>query len=274
MVPALLLILVFKIYPIFLALYGSFLHSVGGQMKEFAGLQNYINLFHDPVFWKSLKVTLVFNVIVNPVQIGLAILLALMVNQKFKGVTVIRSILYLPVTISISVAAIIWGILLNPNNGVVNGILGSMGLSAQPFLVSEKQALWSIILIASWKGIAYWMMFLLAGLQGIPESLYEAARVDGSNVFQTTFRIVLPMLKRSIAFVVVADTVANLLMFSPMYLLTSGGPNMSTNVLMYEAYKSNFAYVDMGRSYSMVIVLFILIFSIVGFQLKFLKADY
>ena len=117
-----------------------------------------------------------------------------------------------------------------------------------------------------------WMMFLLAGLQGIPESLYEAAKVEGCGTFSTIFYIVLPMLKRSIAFVLVADTVVNLLTFAPMYSLTSGGPNQSTNVLMYEAYKSCFTYADMGRSYTILVILLILVFIVVSLQMKLMKS--
>ena len=161
----------------------------------------------------------------------------------------------------------------SPNRGLVNAILKAMGLPAQPFFTSDSQAMLSIIILASWKGIAYWMMFLMAGLQGVPANVYEAALVDGSNTFITTFKIVIPMIKRSILFVVVSDTISNLLMFSPMYLITKGGPNKSTNVLMYEAYKSTFAYADYGRAYAYVVVLLILIFIIVGVQLKAMRSE-
>ena len=269
----LLLIALFKLYPVLIAIVESFFTRRIGEDRIFSGFSNYANMFSDPVFWKSLNSTLIFNIFINPIQIIAAIILALMLNTKFKGVRLIRTIMYFPVTISVTTSAVIWDLLLDPNRGLVNAILKAMGLPAQPFFTSDSQAMLSIIILASWKGIAYWMMFLMAGLQGVPANVYEAALVDGSNTFITTFKIVIPMIKRSILFVVVSDTISNLLMFSPMYLITKGGPNKSTNVLMYEAYKSTFAYADYGRAYAYVVVLLILIFIIVGVQLKAMRSE-
>ena len=268
----LLLIALFKLYPVLIAIESFFTGRIG-EDRIFSGFSNYANMFSDPVFWKSLNSTLIFNIFINPIQIIAAIILALMLNTKFKGVRLIRTIMYFPVTISVTTSAVIWDLLLDPNRGLVNAILKAMGLPAQPFFTSDSQAMLSIIILASWKGIAYWMMFLMAGLQGVPANVYEAALVDGSNTFITTFKIVIPMIKRSILFVVVSDTISNLLMFSPMYLITKGGPNKSTNVLMYEAYKSTFAYADYGRAYAYVVVLLILIFIIVGVQLKAMRSE-
>ena len=269
----LLLIALFKLYPVLIAIVESFFTGRIGEDRIFSGFSNYANMFSDPVFWKSLNSTLIFNIFINPIQIIAAIILALMLNTKFKGVRLIRTIMYFPVTISVTTSAVIWDLLLDPNRGLVNAILKAMGLPAQPFFTSDSQAMLSIIILASWKGIAYWMMFLMAGLQGVPANVYEAALIDGSNTFITTFKIVIPMIKRSILFVVVSDTISNLLMFSPMYLITKGGPNKSTNVLMYEAYKSTFAYADYGRAYAYVVVLLILIFIIVGVQLKAMRSE-
>lgn len=272
--PAIALLLIFRIYPIIIAVSGSFLSSGFSHPKAFVGLSNYIQLFNDPTFWNSIKTTLIFNLMVNPIQIVLALFMAIIVNKKMHGMNVFRSIFYIPVGVSITVASIIWGILLNPNSGIINSILGVLHIPAQPFLTSSKEALLSIIIIASWKGVAYWMMFLLAGLKGIPEAIYEASTIDGCNAWNTLFKITIPLLKRTLAFVIVADTVANMLMFAPMYLLTNGGPNMSTNVLMLEAYKSAFLYADMGRAYALITMLLMLVFIVVGVQMRLMKTDY
>lgn len=274
LLPAFVFLIIFKLYPMLFCLFGSFLSSGFGKDKGFVGLQNYITLFKESAFWQSLKVTLIFNIFINPIQIAAALFMAILVNQKARGIYFFRSIYYIPVSVSIAVASTIWGIMLNPNNGIVNSFLGLLAIPPQPFFTSERQALASIIIIASWKGVAYWMMFLLAGLQGISESIYEAARIDGSNRINTVFKITIPLLRRPLAFVIVADTIANLLLFAPMYILTNGGPRMSTNVLMYEAYKSAFSFVDMGRAYSIVTLLLLLIFVVVSVQLRLLKADY
>lgn len=274
LLPAISLLVIFRIYPIFIAVSGSFLSSGFARPKSFIGFSNFISLFMDPTFWQSIKTTLLLNMLINPIQIVLALFMAILVNQKMKGMNLFRSIYYIPVGISITVASIIWGILMNPNAGIINSLLGLLHIPAQPFLTSSREALMSIIIIASWKGVAYWMMFLLAGLKGISGSIYEASKIDGCSTWDSIIKITIPLLKRTLAFVIVADTVANILMFAPMYLLTNGGPEMSTNVLMLEAYRSAFQYVDMGRAYSLTTVLLVLLFMIVGIQMKLMKADY
>jgi multiple sugar transport system permease protein len=164
--------------------------------------------------------------------------------------------------------------MMSPNNGVLNGIFSWFGVSAQPFLTSANQALICIVFIASWKGVSYWMMFLLAGLQGIPPELYEAAKIDGAGTLQQTIRITIPLLNRALIFVIVSDTVANCLMFTPMFVLTNGGPKMSTNVFMLEAYKAAFSFVDPGRANMMIAMLLLVIGTIVVLEMKFLRVEY
>jgi len=130
--------------------------------------------------------------------------------------------------------------------------------------------LWSIIAIATWKGVAFWMLFLLAGLEDIPSQYYEAAKIDGAKPFQKFRFITLPLLKRTILFVFVADTAANFVLMVPMIILTKGGPMQSTNVLVYEAYRSGFYYQDWGRSLSIISILTIITLVVIGLQLLFL----
>jgi len=268
LIPSVFLIVVFKIYPILLTLIGSFL------VKGSLSLANYSVLLKDPVFWSSFLVTVKFSIIVTPVQILLALILAFLVNTKLKGIEIFRTIYYLPVVVSIMVASMLWGIMLNPSSGVINSFLKAIGIPQQPFLTSSKQALMCIIAIASWKGIGYWMMFILAGLQNINTDIYEASYIDGASWWDTTTKITIPLLNRALIFVIVANTIINILLFVPMFVLTNGGPKMSTNGLMFEAYKSAFLYVDMGRSYAIVAILLVFISIVIGAQMKFLKNDY
>ena len=194
LLPAFVLIGVFKIYPILSTIREGFTFN-----GEFS-FDTYWILFHDPVFWKSLLTTLKFNIIITPVQIILAILFALLVNEKLKGIGVVRTILYLPVTISMTVATVLWNMMLNPNNGIANSIISALGGSKQGFFTDVHQALWCIVAVASWIGVGYWMMFILAGLKNIDESVYEAAAIDGANWIQKTLRITLPMIKSSVLF--------------------------------------------------------------------------
>lgn len=275
LLPTLLGLVVFKLYPIVLAISSSFMtRSFRTQETVFVGFENYASIFSDPVFTKSVWVTIVFNVITNPLQIALALALALFLGVQIRGVNLVRSLYMLPIGISLPVATVIWGIVLSPNAGLLNSILGSVGIPAQPFFTSASQALGSIILIATWKGVSYWMIFLLAGIKAIPESLYEAARIDGANGLQMLFRITIPLLKRVLLFVVVADTISNFLLFVPAYLLTRGGPQLSTNLLMYEVFKTGFIYVDMHRAMAMLTVLLLMLFSVIAAQFYFLRAKH
>lgn len=263
--PAVVLILIFKIYPIVNTFADSM--TVDGAFS----LHNFRNLFSDKFFWESFWVTIKFNVILTPLQIFLALLVSLLVNAKVRGIGVFRTIYYLPATMSTAVAAIIWGTMLNPNNGVINSLLSMIGIDKQPFLTSSDQALYCIMLITTWIGVGYWMMFILAGLKGVDEAIYDSAKIDGANWFQTTIRITIPMIRKTLAFVLISDTTINLLMFAPMQIITTGGPRRSTNVLMYEAYKSYFTYADKGRGDAIVAVLLIMIAIVVAFQYYFVN---
>ncbi len=244
-----------------------------GAREIFVGLQNYISLVNDAIFLNSLKVTLVLNLFINPIQIAMALLLALLLNSNTLSIRVFRTLIMIPIGISLAIASVIWGFALNPHAGLVNSMLSLFGIPHQPFLTSSTQALWCVILIATWKGLAYWMVIFLAGLQEIPEQLYEAAIIDGANSWQCFWGITLPLLKRVLLFVLVADTTANFLLFVPIFVLTRGGPQMSTNVLMHESYSRAFVYSDMNSALTIVTVILVILLSIIGIQFKLLKAS-
>lgn len=270
LLPALAGLLVFRIYPIISTFIGSF-YSINyrqGADAVFAGWQNYQDLVTDPIFWQSLRITLVFNVLINPIQITLSLIVALLVHKNTRLNRVFRTAYLLPLGMSIVVSSAIWRLLLNPNDGLVNSVLGVFGIPKQPFLTSVDQAFWCIILVASWTGISYWMIFLLAGLQDIPEVFYEAAKIDGANAWQAFWRITLPLLKRVLLFVTVADTSANFLLFAPIYVLTGGGPQMSTNTLMHETYSSAFIYSDMHRALTLSAILLTLLLGFILLEMK------
>ena len=271
--PALFLIIIFKLYPIFIGFWESLIYTSfggGSENRTFVWLENYQYLFDDPIFWQSLKITAILTVIINPFQIAISLGLALLLMRRTRYILIIRSLYLLPIGIALPIATVIWGLMLDPYQGLVNGVIGIFGIPPQPFLVSESQALWSIIAIATWKGVAFWMLFLLAGLEDIPTQFYEAAQIDGAKPFQKLRYITLPLLRRTILFVFVADTAANFVLMVPMIILTKGGPMQSTNVLVYEAYRSGFYYQDWGRSLSIISILTIITLIVIGFQLLFL----
>jgi multiple sugar transport system permease protein len=270
--PALLLILFFRVLPALSGLRESLYATsfAGGGVKTFVGLQNFQDIFTDPVGLQSIWVTIRFNLIVNPLQIGLALGLALLVNQVLRGIDLFRSIYLLPIAISLNVTSIIWGLVL-AQNGLLNGLLRAVGLPAQPFLQSPDQALWSIIMMASWVGVSYWALFILAGLQGISQELYEAAEIDGAGILQRFKSVTLPLLRRVLIFVLVADTIANFLLFVPVLILTSGGPQLSTNTLMFEAYRRGFVFGDFGTSSAMIMLLLAATLVIVAIEFWLLR---
>lgn len=265
--PALIFILVFKIYPMISVSIGSFFRD-----EKFT-FQTYRILFKDKTFWNSLLVTLKMNVIIIPLQVFISMILALLVNNNVKGIGVFRSIYYLPVTMAISVASVTWSLMMNVNNGVFNSILSIFGVKSQGFFTDPKQALWCIIIMASWKGCGMWMMYLLAGLKGVDTSIYESARLDGAGYFTTLTKITLPLIKRTMLFVVVANTTSNMLLFAPSKLITEGGPQNSTNVLMYEVYKSAFRNGNMSRAGAITAILLVIIMITVIGQFKMMNTS-
>ena len=275
LLPALICLAVFRLYPIAAAVFGSLvtdsLTEPGSQV--FVGLRNYLQLFADPIFWQSLWVTIKLNLVINPLQVILATLLAVMANQRFRGISFYRLLFFIPLGVSLPIASILWRIMLDPNSGLINSILNVFGIPSQPFLINENQALWSIIAVATWKGVSFWMIFIWAGLQNIPRELLEAATIDGADRFRRFLRITLPLLRRPLLFVLVTDTAVNFLLFVPMFLLTRGGPSYSTNVLMYEAYKSGFIYGDMGRALALVVILLLLVVATVMVQFRLFSRE-
>ncbi len=263
--PTIVMICIFKIYPIISSVIQGFSSVDSGFTMD-----NYKHLFADKTFWNSLKVTLKFNVIIIPIQIIVSFIMAMFVSVKVRGIEVFRTIFYLPFCISLTISTVIWQMMLNVNNGVINSMLGVLGLKPVGFLIDKKWALLSIVLISSWRGCAYWMMFILAGLKGIDSAVYESAKIDGAGFFNTLFRITIPLLKNTWLFVLVANTTANFLLFAPMQIATDGGPQGSTNVLMYEAYKSAFKYSNRPRQACLVTILLVIVMTVCFIQNKFM----
>lgn len=274
LLPALVLLLVFNLLPTIATIVEStFIISLRSGERIFAGFANFERIFNDPIFWKSLQVTVVFSLVINPLQIALSLALSMLINQRLPGIGIFRSIYLLPVAVSLNVTAIVWRLMLDKNTGMINGMLYQLGIERQPFLHSVDQALWSIILIASWIGVPLWSLFILAGLQNIPPPVLEAAKIDGANAWQSFTRVTLPLLRRVLAFVLVADTVANFLLFAPILLTTQGGPQLSTNLILYETYRRGFIYGDLGASAAMLSVMLLVVFVIVGVELYVLRGS-
>jgi len=273
--PAIVLLIIFNIIPAFATIKQSLYAAspIRGSGLVYVGFRNISRIFADPVFWKSVSVTLYFGLIVNPLQTILALGLALIANQRASGIGFFRSIYLIPVAVSVNVAVVVWGLMVDPNAGLINGILIRIGLPTQPFLTSPGQALMTIIMIISWIGVPYWSLFFIAALQGIPTSSLEAAVVDGANQWQLLTRIIIPLIRPIILFVLIADTIINFTLFVPIQLLTQGGPQLSTNLVMYETYRRGFIYGDLGSSSVMLGAMFVVILIIIGLQSLILRSN-
>lgn len=272
LLPALLALVLLRLAPAGVALVDSLSRTtlLGG--TTFVGLGNYLELFGNPDFQNSLGVTLLFAVIINPLQIALALLLAVLFTRRAAGSRFWRSMVILPIAVPPAVSAVVWSVIYRPD-GLANAFLAVIGIPPQPFLTSPYQALLSIIILLSWIGVGYWMMFLIAGLNDIPASYYEAASLDGASAWRQLRSITLPLLRRPLAFVLVADTVSNFLVFAPVQILTKGGPNGSTNLLMHDLYTRAYTFGDINKAQAEVVILVLITVVIVAVQFRLLRTE-
>ncbi|MBN9434160.1 MAG: sugar ABC transporter permease [Bosea sp.] len=264
--PAIISVIVLRLWPALVAVH----YSLLAPRATSYSFENYTYIFGDPVFRNSLWITLIYSIIVNPLQIAAALGLALLMNNRLPTTGFWRTLILLPVAIPQSVSAVIWAVAFRPD-GLINAVLAPFGIGPQPFLTSPDQALACIILMVSWVGVGYWMTFLIAGLQDIPKSLYEAVTIDGANRWQRFRYVTLPQLRRPLTFVLVADTVANFLVFAPVQILTKGGPQGSTNLIMNEVYTRAFLQGDRGSASAATVVLVLLVLIVVLVQFRLMN---
>lgn len=274
LLPAVAALIVLRMVPTVDAMVTSVFKAFPGGIlpATFADSHNYELLFTDPAFLSTAVRTLVFNAVINPLQILLALLFAVLFVQRIPLVGVWRTLLFIPVTVPIVGSCIAWDAALDPD-GPVNSLIRTFGGDPQPFFTSPRQALACVIVLASWIGIGYWMMFLIAGLQAIPDDYYDAAKIDGAGPIRTFFGITVPLLKRPLLFVLVADTVANFVLFVPVQLLTQGGPQGSTTLLMFDAYRTTYGYGARNLGAAEVVVLTAIMIFFVVLQFRLLREE-
>ncbi|MCL7382103.1 carbohydrate ABC transporter permease [Streptomyces sp. 35G-GA-8] len=271
LLPALTLIVILRLVPVIQAVSDGTHTSLPGSAlaPTWAGLDNFTALWHSDTFWTSVQQTLLFNVIVNPLQVVIALALAVLLTQNLPASGVWRTLIFLPAAVPMTGSAVVWGIALRPD-GPANALLGSAGIDPQPFLTGPHQVVASLILIASWIGVGYWMIFLIAGLNDIPQVYYEAAKVDGAGPLRRFWSVTLPQLKRPLLFVLVADTVSNFVLFAPMQILTNGGPEQKSNFLMYDIFHNSFELSDPHTAAAELLVLLVIMIVIVAVQFRLL----
>ena len=271
--PALLFLLVFQFWPIVDALRLSFFkYNMVAGTKTWVGTDNFSHLlFHDPIFWKTVRNTFYYFILKVPLQMILALLLAIIVSQPFRGVGGVRTVILIPTITSMVVVSIVWGLMYHPNNGLFNGILQSLGLPPQKFLIDSKQAMPSLVVMTVWKDVGFNMIFFLAGLMIIPEEYYEAAKIDGANRLQSFFHITLPLLSGTTVFVLVTSMISAFKVFTPVFIMTRGGPANATRVLVLYIYENAFIYNKMGYAAALSVVLAVFLLSASLIQMSVAK---
>ena len=268
--PAVILLFVFLFVPFVMTLGYSFTNYniLKPDAMKFVGLKNFIKLAKDTVFRKSIINTFVFVILVVPLQVGLGLGLALLINKKLKGISIFRMAFFAPTVLSLVVVSILWSYIYNPNNGLLNSLLGSVGIGPFKFLNDPGTAMLCIVILSAWQGCGFQMMIFLSGLQDIPSYLYEAAAVDGATPFQQFLNITLPGLKNITTFISLSIVVSAFQLIVQPMMMTGGGPQNSTMTIVYEIYQTGFKYNQMGYGSAMALVFTVMVLVITLIQNK------
>ena len=266
LLPAAIVLVIFFFIPFFQTFILSFLdYSTNIYKPEFVGLANYTKLFHNPVFYKVLWNTFVYLFVAVPILVIFPLFLAILINQKIKGVTLYKILIYLPVIVSIVVAAIAfkW---LYADQGILNYVVTSLGFKPIGWLTDPNFALYSVIIVTIWKGIGYYMIIYLASLMSVPNELYEACDIDGANFLTKHLTVTVPHVMPTIALVSTISAISAMKVFAEIYVMTKGGPLNSSKTIVYYIYERAFENLDLGFASAMAVVLLIIvmIFSLIN----------
>jgi multiple sugar transport system permease protein len=274
--PNLLAVAVFMVFPLGFSLYMAFQKWDLFTPAKFVGFANFQRLFTgDPLFPIALRNTVIFTVGTIVPTVGVSLVVAATLNRKLKGIAVFRTILFLPLAVSSVVMAVVWRFVFDTNNGLLNIMLGWIGIGPVPWLVDPNSAMVALCLVSIWKGVPFVTAILLAAMQGVPEDLYESARIDGAGEIRRFFSITLPLIRSALAFVVVISTINAFQAFDQVYVLTGGhgGPETSTYVLGIMLFQNAFAFFDVGYASALAWVMFAILLVITVLQLRFSRRN-
>ncbi len=269
--PTIIGLVVLNIIPIFQTLKMSF-HKSGdfGRNDIFVGLANYQRMLGDAQVWQATWNTFKYTLLVVPTTVVLAILLAVLLNSKIKGKHVYRTIFFLPMVAAPAAVTMVWKWLYNTDFGLINFVLGKMGIGPVNWIEDPKIAMYSIALIGIWSTVGYSMILILAGLQEIPKDYYEAAKIDGASPVKQFFQITLPLVSPTLFFVVVTSIIQSMQVFDVIYMMEDiRSPAYDKTVsLVYLFYNNSFKYTDKGYGSTIVILLLVIILLITALQMK------
>ncbi|MFF4854624.1 carbohydrate ABC transporter permease [Streptomyces rubiginosohelvolus] len=277
--PALTGLAVFLAVPFALAVYFSFTNrSLDSPLPtSYVGLRNYTRILTDPAFLRGLLNNAVFAAVVVPAQTGLALALAMLLNRPLRGIAVFRSVIFLPVVFPMALVAVVWTLIFAPGpNGALNAVADTLTLGNwQPvdFLNDPHWAMPAIILTSLWQGIGFQMVILLAGLQGIPGELYEAASLDRASRWQQFRHVTLPGLRSTLLFVALVTTVLAFRLFDQVYIMTSGGPDDATTTVMHQTVTAAFERQQIAKASAMTVVFFLVVLTIALIQRRTMRPE-
>lgn len=277
--PAVILLFVFTVYPLFYLIYRSLF---GGNLitanPKFVGFKNYQTLIHSDDFHKVLGNTITYTLITVVVTIVLAVIIAAWLNSKRNGGlnNVVQTFIFTPHIISMVSVSTLFLWLMDSHNGFFNSILTMLGLEPYTFLASPDTALFSVALVSIWKGLGYYVLLIMAALQNIPTSVYEAAEMDDTPKIRTFFKITLPMISPTILFTSVVATIASFKVFDSVSIMTGGGPLNSTNTLVYYIYEYAYRYGKPGQACAagVILLIFVCLITWVQFQVSKKRVHY
>ncbi|MBI2939162.1 MAG: sugar ABC transporter permease [Chloroflexi bacterium] len=270
--PVLLGLVFFALFPVVASLYTSLNRWDLIQPMEFVGLKNYVDLFDDDTYKLTVRNTLYFSAGIIPLGIVGALCLALLVDRQRRGVNLFRTLYFMPVVTSVVAVGLVWAWLLDTDFGLVNTLLGQVGIAGPKWLTSVEWAMPSVILITAWHGVGYNMVIFLAGLQGIPDHLYEAAQIDGANAWQRFASVTFPLLTPTTFFIAVMSVISSFQAFGLIYIVTMGGPANATNVLVFYLWQNAFTFQGkMGYASAMAWVLGLAILALTLAQMALAK---
>jgi len=271
--PSLFHLIIFVFTPIVFSAYLSFHQwDIVVPDKQFIGFNNFTEMFSDENFWNALRNTFIYSLNV-PIGMGFSLAIALIMHKKLKGIGFMRTLFFLPSVTSLVAVALVWMWIYHPSFGAANFVLNALGLPSLQWLNSSQTAMISVMLFTIWLGLGYQMIIFLAGLQGIPAELYEAAIIDGAGGWKIFWRITFPLLKPTTFFILVTSFIGSFQVFTSIYVMTAGGPVRSTDVIVYHIYQSAWEQLRMGYAAAMSWVLFVIIMAATWLQFKFLGKE-
>ena len=260
--------LIFTLVPVVFSLILAFMKWDSFSTPEFVGLQNFTRMLSDDTFWISLKNTFLYTISVVPLTLICSLGLAILLNQKIKGVKFFRTAFFFPYVTSLVAIAVVWSMLFHPTMGPINQFLRVVIENPPGWLSSSDWALTAIIIVSVWRGMGYYLILYLAGLQGISKALYEAAAMDGANKWKQFSHITVPALRPTTFFVTIMLVINCFKIFDLVQVMTDGGPGRATNVLVYQVYSEAFVKFNFGYASAIAMVLFVIVLVITVIQFK------